>query len=503
MKKLGFIMVVMLCLLVFPGMVKDVSAASAASSGTHIYLDDQELVQPPGAQAGNVKGNVMVPIRVIVEGLGYDVSWEKKSGTVTITQEGTELRLAIGQETAIVGDKTIKLNGAPFLQGDTTLVPLRFVGEQMGLKVSWNNDTKAAYLYSPDGGTAGGVVPGSGSGALEGSDGSSGTVPPPVVDDSNTYTPEVPATPGNSPLASINGITFSENRLMFAVTGSVEPNVFAMTGPDRLVIDIPNAGFAEHFGDAFPLDATQKGELAVTDYPDVSKIRYSLFSTAPSTIRIVVDLNHSTHFQVINNHDGLVTVDLTADAAAPGNGLGANGKRIVVIDAGHGGSQPGAISITKRQEKDFTLAVALKVEALLKQETNIDFVLTRTTDVTMSLQDRVKVANDIHADLFVSIHGNSIDPPSNPSGSETYYSRDESIPLANVMHRHLVEATGFKDRSVRKSSLHVTRETKMPAVLLEVGYLSNKNDESAMYTEELQQRVAEGIVAGIKEYLGL
>ncbi|GJM74875.1 hypothetical protein HMSSN036_70910 [Paenibacillus macerans] len=105
--------------------------------------------------------------------------------------------------------------------------------------------------------------------------------------------------------------------------------------------------------------------------------------------------------------------------------------------------------------------------------------------------------------MFVSIHGNSIDPPANPSGSETYYTREESIPLANVMHSHLVQATGLADRKVRYSSLHVTRETTMPAVLLEVGYLSNKNDESLMYGEEFQQRVAEGVVAGVKEYLGL
>ncbi|MNN62804.1 N-acetylmuramoyl-L-alanine amidase LytC precursor [compost metagenome] len=106
----------------------------------------------------------------------------------------------------------------------------------------------------------------------------------------------------------------------------------------------------------------------------------------------------------------------------------------------------------------------------------------------------------------MSIHGNSLDTVKtgvNPSGSETYYTRDESIPLANVMHKHLVAATGLSDRKVRYSSLHVTRETVMPAVLLEVGYLSNASDETLMYTEEFQQRVAEGIVAGIKEYLGL
>ncbi|MCK8490079.1 N-acetylmuramoyl-L-alanine amidase family protein [Paenibacillus sp. MBLB2552] len=504
MKKLGLMMFLLVGLLVFPGLAKDAYAASSGTSGTHIVLDGQELQQPVGAQAGIVGGNVMVPLRVVAEGLGYQVAWEKKSGTITISQEGTELKLTLGQNTASVDGQTVKLNSAPYLQGDSTLVPLRFVGEQMGMQVSWDNVTKSAYLTSPAGGSSGGVVPGTGSLAPDQETPISVPAGQPAAGDDDTYVPV--SSTGNQAVSSnalIQGISFSENRLMFAVSGSVTPNVFKMSGPDRIVVDIPNAEFAPTFGEVHPLDVSRKGQIAISDYPDVSQIRYSLFSTAPSTIRIVIDLNRSVEFKVTNLDDGLVTVDLTPGSAVPGIGLGGNGKPIVVIDAGHGGSQPGAISVTKKQEKEFTLGVALKVEALLRQEANLDVVMTRTTDVTMSLQDRVKVANDLGASVFVSIHGNSIDPPSNPSGSETYYTRDESIPLANVMHRHLVNATGLSDRGVRKSSLHVTRETKMPAVLLEVGYLSNKNDAGLMYTEEFQQRVAEGVAAGIKEYLGL
>ncbi|RRJ66249.1 AMIN domain-containing protein [Paenibacillus oralis] len=511
MKKIGFFLFAWLFLLGLPGL------SHAASSGTHIYLDGQELVQPENAQAGIVHGSVMVPIRVIVEGLGYDVNWDKANSTLTIKQGETNLKLKIGEETSVVDERKVKLNGAPFLQGDTTLVPLRFVGEQMGLNVSWNNESKSAYLYSPVGGSADGVLPGHVSGAAASDD--EIKVPADEPGQDSTYTPsnddegmtadtrEEEGKDGTesevTDPALITGISFGENRLMFAVSGSVEPNAFTMTGPDRIVVDVPNAGFDESFLKQYPLDESNKGELAVTGYPDVSKIRYSLYSAEPGTVRFVIDLNRSSQFKVTNNGDGLVTVDLTADAVNGGWDFGADGKPIVVIDAGHGGTQPGATSITKRQEKDFTLAVALKVQALLEQETEFDFVMTRDSDVTLSLQDRVKIANDIGADVFVSIHGNSIDPPANPSGSETYYTREESIPLANVMHSHLVQATGLADRKVRYSSLHVTRETTMPAVLLEVGYLSNKNDESLMYTEELQQRVAEGIVAGIKEYLGL
>lgn len=498
MKKFGFFLIALLCLLTFPGQSK------AASAGTHIFLDGNELEQPKGAQAGVVKGNVMVPIRIVGEGLGYQVGWDKKTSTVTISQNGTTIQLMLGKDSATVNDRKVKLSGAPLQQSDTTLVPLRFVGEQMGLQVSWDNESKSAYLYSPNRGSSGKTVP----------DGSS---KPPVTEgqnssnlpeqgQENTYQPNAPSSDAAKvDKAMINGVSFSENRLVIAVSGAVQPNVFKMGNPERIVVDIPNADFGEHFIDTSALDASKKGQLLVSGYPDVSQVRYSLFSTTPSTVRFVIDLTRSSQFTVTNAGDGLVTVELTQNASAsPGAVIpSTDGKPTVVIDAGHGGAQPGTISVTKKQEKDFTLAVALKVESLLAQQSDIHYIMTRTTDVKMTLEERVKVANDNNATLFVSIHGNSINPGSNPSGSETYYTRDDSIPLAKVMHKHLVEATGFADRKVRYSSLHVTRETTMPAVLLEVGYLSNSNDEAAMYTEEFQQRVAEGIVAGIKEYLGL
>ncbi|WP_082708190.1 N-acetylmuramoyl-L-alanine amidase [Paenibacillus sp. DMB5] len=109
--------------------------------------------------------------------------------------------------------------------------------------------------------------------------------------------------------------------------------------------------------------------------------------------------------------------------------------------------------------------------------------------------------------MFISFHGNSLDVTypnrDKVNGSETYYSRSESLPLAQILHKHLVAGTGFKDNGVRSKSLHVTRETSMPAVLLEVGYLTNPGNETAMFTETLQNNLAREIVAGIYEYLGL
>ncbi|MOA25537.1 Sporulation-specific N-acetylmuramoyl-L-alanine amidase [compost metagenome] len=127
--------------------------------------------------------------------------------------------------------------------------------------------------------------------------------------------------------------------------------------------------------------------------------------------------------------------------------------------------------------------------------------MTRDSDTYPTLQERAKLANSMNADIFISIHANS--GSSTASGVETYYTRSESLALANVMHKYLVQSSGLTDRKVRTKSLHVTRETTMPAVLLECGYLSNSKDDALLYTEDFQNNVADGIAKGIKEYLGL
>lgn len=303
----------------------------------------------------------------------------------------------------------------------------------------------------------------------------------------------------------VNGISFSENRLTIAMDGSSAPNITKMTGPDRIIIDLPNATFSDVFGSGQELDPNLNGKLAVTDYPDVSGVRYSLYSTSPYTVRFVIDLNTSKNYslEVSGDASKLVVVDLNAQSTEdtttqPGN----NGRKLVVLDAGHGAKDSGAVGVTGKYEKNFNLAVVLKAAELLKQENKIDVVLTRSDDTFLELKDRAGMANKLKADLFISVHANS-SGSSAASGTETYYQREASKALAKVMHKYLVKATGLSDRGVRYGNFHVIRETTMPAVLLEVGYLSNKGDESLLFSETLQNNVAASMVSGIKEYLGM
>lgn len=479
MKKFAFMLLLLLFVVVLPGQ------GHAAGGNNKIFLDGKELTAGQDVPVENVNNSIMVPLRMIAENLGYQVNWDQKSKTVTIEQQGKTIKLIVDQTAASVDDKTVVLTTAPLLRSDTTLVPIRFIGEQFGLKVTWDNTAKVVNLITPE-------IPDSTNNTGESSgDGGTSVVVPPVDTTTN--------------LTMVNGISFSENRLTIAMDGNSQPVVSKATGPDRIVIDLPNATFSDVFGTGQVLSPDLNGSLAVTDYPDVSGVRYSLYSTNPYTVRFVIDLNQAKNYSVNVSGDvsKLVVVDLNAastndTATLPGN----SGRKLVVLDAGHGAKDSGAVGVTGKYEKNFNLAVVLKAAALLKQENMVDVVLTRSDDTFLELKERAGMANNLKADLFISVHANS-GSSSAASGSETYYQRAASKALANVMHKYLVQATGLSDRGVRYGNFHVIRETTMPAVLLEVGYLSNKGDESLLFSEDLQNKVAAGIVAGIKEYLKL
>ncbi len=472
MKRFGFLVFLFVFLWSFPHL-------GEAATSTKVVLNGQELSIPEDVQ--NMQGSVMVPIRVISENLGYKVQWNQADGRVMIDGEGKSIQLLIGKKAASVGNKTYDLNTAPVVQNGTTLVPIRLVSEQMGIDVHWNNSDKIVTLTTPDASTGGGTNSGSGNGTAE------------------------------NGLALVNGISFSESRLLVTLDKGVTPKVSKMDSPDRIVVDLPKTDFSPAFAAQGP-DASV-GQIASLDVPNndnVSQVRYSQFSTDPSSVRIVIDLKNKQDYEVFTE-GSLLIVDLVADNGTstepdsttgptqPGTGVGDSGKKVVVIDAGHGDQDPGAIG-SQTSEKKLNLGLALKVEALLKNDPNIDVVLTRSDDTFLQLKERVKIAEKLGADVFVSIHANS-SGSSAASGTETYYQRASSKKLAQTIHKYFVAATGFKDRGVQYGNFHVIRETTMPAVLLEVGFISNRTEESKMMDSAKQDEIAASIVKGIKEYL--
>ncbi|MFA5595562.1 MAG: N-acetylmuramoyl-L-alanine amidase [Trueperaceae bacterium] len=217
-------------------------------------------------------------------------------------------------------------------------------------------------------------------------------------------------------------------------------------------------------------------------------------------------------------------------------------RRIIVIDAGHGGRDPGANS-SYATEKHVVLSVALRLKALLERE-GIEVILTRDDDTFLSLQER-SLFSSSDRNLFISIHANAVSDtrpagietwvfgePLNPSllerairenggGAEGQALTEEarqaaasiaadilreaqlnySLSLAETVQRNLVAATGANDRGVRQNLFYVIRNARIPAILVELGFVSNPDEGRKLATESYQQTLAQALADGVLEFL--
>ena len=176
---------------------------------------------------------------------------------------------------------------------------------------------------------------------------------------------------------------------------------------------------------------------------------------------------------------------------------GTDGKYKVVIDAGHGGTDVGAIR-NGTYEKHITLDVAKRVEKLLKAQ-GYGILMTRSDDSYVSLQDRVDFSEAYQPDIFVSIHVNS-STSDTPNGIETHYYHQESLPLAQMVHSSLISHVKANNRGTFKSKFYVINHTTAPAILVEIGFLSNYAERVQLLTNERKQATAKAIVEGINDY---
>jgi N-acetylmuramoyl-L-alanine amidase len=178
------------------------------------------------------------------------------------------------------------------------------------------------------------------------------------------------------------------------------------------------------------------------------------------------------------------------------------GQLTVVIDPGHGGGDPGAVGIGGLREKDINLAISRRLQQVL-QDKGINAIMTRSDDREVELEPRVDFADRANADVFVSIHANSISL-SRPdvSGLETYY-YSSGLRLAQTIHNSLLERTSLADRGVRRARFYVLVNTSMPAVLVETGFVTGSDDAARFRDPEKVNGIADGIAAGVLQYLNV
>jgi N-acetylmuramoyl-L-alanine amidase len=177
-----------------------------------------------------------------------------------------------------------------------------------------------------------------------------------------------------------------------------------------------------------------------------------------------------------------------------------NSRVLVVIDPGHGGKDPGTVGIGGVYEKNIILPISQEVSQILQRQ-GVRVMMTRNSDYFVSLQGRAQMANQARANVFVSIHANAISL-SRPdvNGLETFY-HQSGKELAQTIHRNILRRVDIGDRGVKQARFYVLRRTSMPSALVEVGFLTGQIDHSKLTNPAFRSQMAQGIAAGILEYI--
>ncbi|MEO0455230.1 MAG: N-acetylmuramoyl-L-alanine amidase [Cyanobacteria bacterium P01_A01_bin.114] len=178
-----------------------------------------------------------------------------------------------------------------------------------------------------------------------------------------------------------------------------------------------------------------------------------------------------------------------------------NGRYVVVIDPGHGGRDPGAVGINDLYEKNVVFPIAQRVATTLRDQ-GVEVVLTRNSDYELDLEPRVQIAERANGTVFVSIHANAINL-SRPdvNGLETYYASDEGSRFAFIVHNIILRNMGMNDRGTRRARFYVIRDTSMPAILIETGFVTGAEDYPNLSNPQWRERMADSIAQGILTYL--
>lgn len=316
--------------------------------------------------------------------------------------------------------------------------------------------------------------------------------------------------------------------------------------PPRIFLDLSSCRISKHLNNSIPIKdgllqqirASQFNPTTTRVVLDLHSMRQSRVFTMENPFRIVIDVFGNSSLALEKKEE--ISPSLPVIESLP-NQLGLT-VRTVVIDPGHGGKDKGAIGPNGLYEKDVTLAIAKELKNRLENTTHCKVYLTRLTDKFLSLEERTAIANAKKADLFISIHTNAHKDPK-IGGVETYFlnfSADqeaarvaalenaisshklsdleailkdllfitkvhESLQLAQIIHKNLVNRLRnknilSKDLGVKQAPFYVLLGANMPAVLVEVAFISNPNEEKLLRSKTHISSIADGIALGITDY---
>ena len=345
-------------------------------------------------------------------------------------------------------------------------------------------------------------------------------------------------------------------RFVVDISDRAEIKLSRLTNPPRLVVDVENAPFSQialnkKFENTGFISAIRTGtptpftSRVVLDLPsdDITEKHFTLAPQAGAPWRFVIDLQSSTpQIGIKTFSNDAQSVATTTPVPTPQKSVAK--KKIVMLDPGHGGQDPGAISKSGKYEKDLTLKMAKETKVLL-EKAGYKVVMTRDKDYYVTLRGRIEKAHKANADLFISIHADSA-ANSTAKGLSVYtisetasdkeaaalaekankddilfgmdlseyqpevgnilidfaktYTMDQSAKYADEVVKEMAKEVTLRPKAHRYAGFAVLKSPNVPSVLLEMGYLSNKDEDKQLQKESYRNKLSKALVRAVNTY---
>ncbi len=436
------------------------SAAYAASNDVKLIINDEEVSSDvmPFIESRRT----FVPARAVFESLGGIVDWDPDNHIVTVEYENTVVILKINDTAATVNGEKKTLDVPATIKNRRTVIPVRFVAEELGFIVGWADDSRTVTISS-----------------------SKEPVESPAI---TGYVTKISVEEGTSKQEN----TIVTLHLSEPIKRDGDYSTMTLNAPNRFALDLK--GFQMDSGLS---DLTYNEK----DSP-LTAVRVADFTE--NTVRVVCDLKELTTPSVSVSEDR-TTITISFRTLTTYFEPMDDGKLVVMLDPGHGESTAGKRSpCGSLREYEFNRAVAYRMKSLLEAE-GIEVLLTVEDDSDPSLADRCELANSSDADIFVSIHanasGNGRDWTS-PNGWEVYHYPGSVLGnrLATAISQSNFPRLGIHNRGIKTANFYVIKNTYMPAVLIEHGFFTNIEEIELLKSDAWRDKVAQYNVEGILNF---
>lgn len=455
-----------------------------ADDDIKLFVNGKQLITDVSPVA--VDGRTMVPVRSIFEKLGAEVTWINSSKQIIVKTASKRIVLTLDKTKAYVNNESAVMDTPPMVINGRTLIPVRFVSEKLGYKVEWDDKDRAVHINS------------------------------------------------NSKNPVIQSITSKKSGKSYIVTIKVKnfekPEISYATNPQRFIADFYDATLSkgdtkDHLGNntITEIRSAEHDEYSriVIESPGVVSYKVSYLSDTMKITITGTDTSSEDKDTDKDKEDKKDEETEEKEEEVKEKPLIYVDDPVVIIDAGHGGWDSGAIGYDDEgnevvYESEANLTIAEYAYEYLRRN-KVTVYMTRQRDKALGdteiedLLERSEFANDKEATLFVSIHNNSF-TDSEATGTEVLYADTDnklnygikSKDLAQNILKPLVKATGLNDRGVKNSpKMVVLNRTDMPSVIVECAFVSNPMDRELLQDEDSMRdigyAIGEGIVKTIRQ----